>query len=433
MKKFSKCLFISSLLLASCLNLQCSKNNPVTPPDNTFTITIDDASCTEVYLRLVLGAGIASRTVTLKRDTATLFTKTLSAVETAITDMNLRPGHSYTYFAQISSGSTAQAQVQTMDTTTHNILWDTPILLGDVNSNVNDITIMSDTVLYAVGAVNQGGSVYNLVKWNGQQWQLLQMQFFTICGQQYTTPYPASSIVAFSEHDIWIAMYGDEVTRFDGTAQTTTACVPVSFSIMKLWGANSTSVYAVGYAGNILLYSGTSWTKIESGTTLPFQDIWGSGGEVLAVASDKFGLGGKFLVQLSGNTIKTLSTVIPTAVSFSGVWFVANHEYYLVGNGIYTKHTLSDSLWQFDPGTNQIQNYLYGVRGNGPNDVVVVGEHGTIAHFNGVDWRIYSYAGQTSGDRLLSVCMRNNLVVVAGTRYIDGIHDQALVCVGRRQ
>jgi hypothetical protein len=429
MKKFSECLFISSFLLASCLNLQCSNNNSVAPLDNTFAIAIDDAGCTEVYLRLTVGDGIASRTVTLKRDTATLFTKTLSAVETAITDMNLRPGHSYTYFAQISSGSTAQVQAQTMDTTSHDIVWDPPILLGDASSVFSDVASAGDTI-WVVGEVHSGDTLYNCMVWKGLHWQLLQVQFLDFCNQSSTHPYPAGATSAFSGGVVWISS-GSQLVQWSGQSQASPVCIPVS--VNKLLAGDQNSGYAVGYGGGIAQHSGTSWTKIESGTTLPFQDIWGSGGEVLAVASDKFGLGGKFLVQLSGNTIKTLSTVIPTAVSFSGVWFVSNHKYYLVGNGIYTKHTISDSLWQFDPGTNQIQNYLYGVRGNGLNDVVVVGEHGTIAHFNGVDWRIYSYSGQTSGDRLLSVCMRNNLLVAAGTRYIDGIHDQALICVGRRQ
>ncbi|MBK7500058.1 MAG: hypothetical protein IPI19_13450 [Ignavibacteriales bacterium] len=42
----------------------------------------------------------------------------------------------------------------------------------------------------------------------------------------------------------------------------------------KLWGISSNDLYAFGNNGNIAHYNnGSSWTKIESGTTLNLTDI----------------------------------------------------------------------------------------------------------------------------------------------------------------
>jgi hypothetical protein len=414
-------LILISLSILILLSLSC-KNTGVQPPDKTFALTVDDASCTEVYLNLKIGTGITSRTVTLKRDTITLFSKTIDAAETVFVDSNLVPNHTYNYTGTIGS-LVSNSTAQTMDTTNHSFSWQT-FTLGDGSgsSTLYDVAIINDTLAYAVGAVYQGGSVYNLAMWNGQTWTLQQLLF-----QGF--PPVIHSIFATNDHDMWL----DPWFHWNGQSFQELSIDPIfiGVGINKMWG-NSNDMYVVGNNGFIAHYNGSSWTKIESSTILPFQDIYGSGNEVLAIASDKFGLGGKYLVHLSGNNATQVPTDIPTAVSFSSIWFESGRRYYLAGNGIYTKHSLSGSSWQMDPFTNELQTYEYAIRGTGPNDVVVVGEGGAIGHFNGKSWRSYSYAGQTAGDRLSSVCIKNNQIVAVGTRYIDGTHDRALICIGRR-
>jgi hypothetical protein len=88
MKRASFILFI----LFSLCSLMCKKENPITSRDTSYALTSDDPSCTEVYLQLKIGTGIASRNVTLKRGTITLFTKTIDAANTVV-DSNLTPNH----------------------------------------------------------------------------------------------------------------------------------------------------------------------------------------------------------------------------------------------------------------------------------------------------------------------------------------------------
>ena len=171
--------------------------------------------------------------------------------------------------------------------------------------------------------------------------------------------------------------------------------------------------------------------RIQTGTTLPFQDIWGDGGQVLAVASDKFGMGGKYIIKITGTIADQLNSNIPTAVSLSSIWFIANRKYYLVGDGIYEKHIIDNTVWKLDPFQSTFKSYPYSVRGIDLNDVVVVGERGTIAHFNGLHWTKYNNT-EIGLERLRSVSIKNNLIIAVGTRHLNGIQYYGLIYMGRR-
>ena len=55
---------------------------------------------------------------------------------------------------------------------------------------------------------------------------------------------------------------------------------------MGVWGSSSSNVFAVGDAGTILHYDGTSWSPMSSGTTGSLRDVWGaSGSNVFVVGS----------------------------------------------------------------------------------------------------------------------------------------------------
>ena len=117
----------------------CCKDEPTKPYDTALALTAEDVSCTEAWLRLYVGTDITPRTVELKRDSITLFTKTINATETVVMDSNLTPNHTYLYQARLldfASGgqgiinTSALVPVQTMDTTSHAWTFSTT-LLGD--------------------------------------------------------------------------------------------------------------------------------------------------------------------------------------------------------------------------------------------------------------------------------------------------------------
>lgn len=56
--------------------------------------------------------------------------------------------------------------------------------------------------------------------------------------------------------------------------------------LAAVWGSSASDVFAVGQAGTILHYNGSTWRRMPSGTATGLKGVWGeSTGEVFAVGS----------------------------------------------------------------------------------------------------------------------------------------------------
>jgi hypothetical protein len=423
MKKFSQICMLIVLLGVLFLNLKCANDNPITPPDKTFTLTVEDASCTEVWLKIKVGQGNASREVTLKRDTITLFTRTLNDLETVVIDTNLLPNHNYTYTAQLTNGSLASnSTARTMDTTNHNFTWQTFNLGDGTGSSVlHDVAIINDTLAYAVGVIYQRDSTYNFARWDGHTWTL-QRILYTYEGQFFF--HPLQCIYAFGPNDIWIA--GNGVQHWDGIRFNE---VDLSVSlwgqnlINKIWGSSSSNLYVVGNGGSIAHYNGTSWTKIESGNNLQFLDIYGSGDEILAVCTQNYP-GARSIFSINRNTAKQISSS-PIERELFGVWFVPNRHYYVVGGDYYEKVSLGNDEWKkFYPPTRYAATKM---KGNDLNDVFIVGSFGECLHWNGMNWKSYIDITGFSNGAYSSVVVKGNRVIMVG-----GSNNYGIITIGNR-
>jgi hypothetical protein len=424
----SAVLILMSISILILLSFSC-KDVGVQPLDKTITLTIEDASCTEVWLRIKVGAGCTNREVTLKRDTIVLFTRTLNDLETVLIDTNLTPSHTYTYTASLLNGSLASSSTaRTMDTTSHSFSWQT-FTLGDGtgSSTLYDVAIISDTCIWAVGEIYRNDTTFNAAKWDGQQWILDQI-LYPYQGQQYYAQ--LHSVFAFSGNDLWIG--SNQPMHWNGTSWQVfdlTASVWNGW-INKIWGTSSNNLYAVGSNGAIVHYNGSGWTKLESGTDLQFLDIYGASDsrtgkhQILSVCTRNFPLG-KGIFSIQGNTATEISSS-PIQYELYSVWFVPNRHYYVIGDGIFEKNSLSDSTWNNGP--LDITRYATTkIRANGLNDVFVVGAFGECLHYNGASWKSYqNETGLTNGS-YTSVAVRGNLVIAVG-----GDSPSAVVAIGRR-
>jgi len=116
----------------------------------------------------------------------------------------------------------------------------------------------------------------------------------------------------------------------------------LSTYVTNVWGTSHTDVFAVGGAGGIFHYDGTSWRPQASGTSEQLTWVWGTTG------SD---------VDAGGSAGRLTSSVI------------------LHYNG---------SGW-----TNALSNLVtWGGWSASKNDVFAVGDRGTIIHYNGVKWEL---------------------------------------------
>ncbi len=303
--------------------------------------------------------------------------------------------------------------------------------LGDGNSSqLFDVSIVNDTLAYAVGAIyrkdssgNFDPNAYNLAKWDGRNWQLLHLPFYIFWGQQFKASVPTQAIWAFNGSEIWIASSNSQIAVWNGDSETSVMSVPIA--VNKLWAAGENEIYAAGPLGQLALYNGSTWQKVQSGTSLNFYDIYGLGGQVLAVASNPFSSFESEIVQLSGTNATTISDN-PITGSLMGVWFVPGQQYYVVGSGVYEKKTLSDASWSADA-VDSSQTFMQGVRGNAANDVFVVGSFGQIWHFNGKTWRSYLNQTAVQNGGYGSVAVKGTLVIAVGQD-----NPYAVAAIGRR-
>jgi hypothetical protein len=186
------------------------------------------------------------------------------------------------------------------------------------------------------------------------------------------------------------------------------------------------------YNNGLIAYSsdqGSSWQKVETGTTLPFQDIWGDGGQVLAIASSHQ-FPDRQLFSLKANKAAAISDT-GLYYQFGGVWFVPNRKYYVVGDGVFTKSSLGESTWYRHPLGEIASDYSDAIRGTGFNDIVIAGDLGDVSHFNGIRWTEYKDL-HNSIDQLVSVSIKGSTIIAAGIRTYNGIQYYGLVYVGRR-
>jgi hypothetical protein len=315
------------------------------------------------------------------------------------------------------------------DTTSH--AWTFTIsFLGDGNgSALYDISIVNDTLAYAAGAVykedssgNWGINPYNLVKYDGIQWNLKQVK---VSFYGNTIVVPLQGVNAFSSTQIWLAgslpIYGSDSTWQMYDLRTT---LNPNIDVSKTWGVNPQQMYFVGLSGSIVSCFNGNWQKITSGTTLNVQDIYGSNSTILAVASNPGESLDKQILQINGTTVSQLS-INPIQQPLSSVWFVPGH-YYVVGQGIYEKTSLSDPVWQQD--SIDTVDFFSCIRGNAWNDFFVAGGYGQLLHFNGKSWQSYQNVLGMEKGAIARIAVKGNLMIAVGQ-----LGSNAVAIVGRRQ
>ena len=314
------------------------------------------------------------------------------------------------------------------DTTSHAIKWQTPDTLGAMGV-IRDVWVFDRNNSWAVGEIYLNDSTgkpnmanpYNAAYWNGSKWELKRILFYTICGQQSRTAYPTSSIFAFSSTDIWIAVSGSQVARWNGNTQTATMCLPVSFSINKLWGENPNSVYAVGYDGTngmILHFNGSSWTKMTSNTTVDLQDIWGIDGSHIWATGFNNSDGHCVVLQFNGtdwSSIYDSANLPPNKKQYYNTVWTNNVNYLYLDGGSFTQIlNLQDGMFKRTDSLSS--NEVFKIRGTKQNDIFRVGYGGETVHYNGANWYLFPELKTLNGGTawFYSVFPASDMVIIGG-------------------
>ncbi len=414
-----KKIFVLQFLFIITLTTLTCKKSPVEPNNfERFTLTFEDASCTEAWFNLKLNNLAKPVMVKVYKDNFLYRSFNIhSTNDTVFYIENLLPKKNYEVFVEVQPANdkvyrSNKLRFTTMDTTSHEFTWQV-WEFGDIgSSDLYDVAIIDENNIWAVGEIHiadtsiNGYTTYNAVHWDGTKWELLRIPYY-YNGQNFYSVIRA--IYAFNKNDIWFGIAS--LIRWNGIEYKSIDTSPFFPALInKMWGSSSEDFYIVGNNGNIAHWDGRRWTKIESGTELDIFSIKGfvekdkQGFEIICVATSTnetkiFKLRDKkvYLVSSKG---------LPWGII--DIWFKPLRRYFVVGNGIYYK----DYSWDKWEMKRYLTNYFsYSIEGNNLNDVFIVGSFGDFLHFNGYDWyrKIFFEV-----DEFNRVSVKNNTIVLAG-------------------
>ncbi len=378
----------------------CNTTEPLIPPEEqppkAIKLKLLDVSCTEAFISISAADTVLPVNVTLKKDNAALFSFTLTTTDTTVIDTTLQPNITYIYqTTEIIKGKEENSdtiQVKTLNTPSHNFTWQT-FTFGGIggSSSLYDVAIIDENNIWTVGEIyaDTTGLPFNAVHWDGSNWELKRISV-DYNGNNITPP--LYGIFAFSANDIWLS--SGVPVHGDGTNWTQYHLFDMGVLgkndgyLTKIWGNSSNDLYYVGTLGTIAHYQNGVWRKVESGTDLPINDIWGINynvqSKLLAIASDKYQIKDKKILSISSNNVTEISNAgLPWSLGCT--WFSNRFKSYVGGDGLYVKYD-EKNYWNGIPSPPY---YTFSIRGNRLNDIVVCGGLGYIGHFNGVSWINY--------------------------------------------
>jgi hypothetical protein len=436
-----KNLLVPLLTITNLLFFTGCPDNGVQPPTNPLQITIEDATCTEAFLKISLAADEQNRTVTLKRGDSTIFSDLrLQTSDTLVIDDGLLPNKTYTY--SMTTGSwKVTVQATTQDTTSHQVQWQLPDTLG-AQGLIRDVWVFSKTDAWAVGEIFlrdsngniDNGTRYNASHWDGVKWTLMRIPYYYQGHQVYN---PLYSIFAFGENDIWFG--GNGVIHWNGQ-QYIPAEIPSTvwgaFTINKLWGTSSNNLFLVGENGSIAQYANGTWTKMESHTTVDLWDIWGIDDTHVWATGLNSRDGHSVVLQYNGKQWTTLydsdTQPFQTKYQFSRVWTDNPSRIYLDGgSGL---HIMNLNNFIISSQINTGQTYIsYCLRGTRQNDIFDGGPAGEFSHGNGFSWYLYpEFKTLNDGDAWFTSVHPTKDFIVIGGLYLTALNGFPVVVRGYR-
>jgi hypothetical protein len=327
--------------------------------------------------------------------------------------------------------ASAPISITTMDSTSHNFTWQTWTFGGQAGSCIlYDVAIIDENNIWAVGDVSisdssqNGYTEYNAVHWDGNQWTLERIKTNACGGVDYP---PIKTVFAFSSNDILFAHIDGSISYYNGIEFTNDCSLitQLNGSARKIWGISRNDFYVVSGNGFIARYQNRQWSRIESGTDVNINDVFGITNQmnnqrkVFCAVSNVFEISDhKILTIDENNNVDSLHWDQDRRIN--SVWSDNGWIVYTSGGGVFNNKS---GKWIEE--TTIPLYYTNKIRGNGLNDIFVAGDFGLLAHFNGMSWNVYKeflFAASS-----LSVSVNGNIIAAVGRQ-----GEKALIIIGRR-
>jgi len=421
---------LSILLLSTC-------DQPNGPGKYPFLeLTPENVISKEVWLRVRFLNTAGPLDFVLERNGSQIAVgkiRTAGKADTLVIDATVSPGTTYRYKA-IQLEGTARTmesdvvQVTTLDTTSHLVQWQVDTV--GIRGTIFDVWAFSQNNIWAVGEIYLSDStgkedpvLYNLARWDGHKWTPQRVVLST-----------TYCVFAFGTNDVWTSSGGP--CHWDGQSWKGYTYPGEGFYIRKMWGTSSSNLFGVGGKGSIIRFNGTAWQRMDSGTDVDLEDVWGIDATHVWATGTKSDLSRGVILRYDGRNWSVIYDSFgqprDRAFGFSSVWTDNANLLYLAGVSGRRSYNLSNGVFRDLEEVGGWQSYR--IRGTGQDDLFVGSAGGEALHYNGSSWHLYPEL-KSSGDAALvfwyAVHPTTGFVVLGG-EFFTGISGVPAVVRGNR-
>lgn len=153
------------LIILATIILAVSCDTTETGRSGTIFTELADVSCTECWIKVETTGISLPEDLTLYRDNEVVQTATLTESDIVLNDSLLSPSQTYEYKIKVAGITSEAVTVTTMDTTSHDFSWEA-FTFGEHSSSVlNDVAIIDENNIWAVGEMEKLGKFMIYVLW----------------------------------------------------------------------------------------------------------------------------------------------------------------------------------------------------------------------------------------------------------------------------
>jgi hypothetical protein len=210
------------------------------------------------------------------------------------------------------------------------------------------------------------GNASTVFRWNGSSWIVI-----SDINKPVATPDNYNGVWGVAT-DVWAVGDGTILRCRSTVCATESSGLP----LLGVWGSSATNVIAVGDAGRIVRYNGTSWSPMQSPTSRTLASVSGSG------PNDIWAVGDSTVLHFDGTTWSNVAMTGDLAGMRS-----------YVPNAQQRAQTIN-----FPQGA-----WSVGLWVRGPKEVYIGSQFGGIARYDGRNWNEISTQTNALRHRLLSI------------------------------
>ncbi|MBK7632457.1 MAG: hypothetical protein IPJ23_17485 [Ignavibacteriales bacterium] len=446
--KFLIVVFFVSIALLLLNN--CDSTDPKLEPE--LLLELEHVSCTEAWLELTTNNVQLPVTINLLKNDSVYHIFNLSTKDSLLYIDSLLPNQNYKLLATMQQGNNIsnELSVTTLDTTSHNFTWQTFEFGQHQHSVLYDVAVIDENNIWAVGAIYMNDSLgvpdpqpYGIVHWNGNSWRIMKIIVQNPSGgNSLLVP---TGIFIKSASEIWLASGG--VFIYNGE-KVSNAYWLINYSgynggifnngenAKKVLLFDFTKSYTVGNKGAVGFFNGTTWSRVESGTTVDLLDmsvtpdgktIWACG------YTDDYGTSA--LIRIKGGISEKVFEDFSNSQNngyyvgpISGVWSDNDYRVFMMNwGGIYLQR--NNNHFFLEKEIARFSDVGFGIDGTAYNNVFACGE-GFVGHWNGYSYK--EYPGLFQQQRTFkSVKTNSNTVCAVGLDYNSPIYSNAVIVLGK--